>query len=163
MIGGRWRDNGGTYGLAIGSIPSKAIPTVVERLTDRYVKQRQASESFQDFCTRVGKKELKAMIDDLAKVPPHSTNAEFYSDWGDPREFTIGDMGEGECAGEVVSLTEFGFIAAESTAFEAQLLLDEKQYVRAEGMAYEAMLGAASTLVQLAWPDVPTLSGHGHQ
>ncbi|HWE03895.1 MAG TPA: nitrite/sulfite reductase [Tepidisphaeraceae bacterium] len=156
MIGGRWRDNGGTYGLAIGSIPSHAIPTVVERLTSRYVKDRQAAESFQDFCARVGKKELKAAIDDLAKVPPRSTNPEFYSDWGDPREFTIGDMGEGECAGEVVSLTEFGFTAAESTAFEAQLLLDEGQYARAEGMAYESMLQAAKTLVQLTWPDAPT-------
>ena len=156
MIGGRWRDNGGTYGLAIGSIPSKSIPTVIERLTDRYVKNRQPAESFQDFCTRIGKKELKAAIDDLAKVPPRSTNPEFYSDWGDPREFTIGDMGEGECAGEVVSLAEFGFTAAESTAFEAQLLLDEKQYVRAEQLAYESMLQAAKTLVQLQWPDAPT-------
>ncbi|HZK80708.1 MAG TPA: nitrite/sulfite reductase, partial [Humisphaera sp.] len=156
MIGGRWRDNGGTYGLAIGSIPSHAIPTVVERLTGRYVKDRQTAESFQDFCTRIGKKELKTSIEDLAKVPPRSTNPEFYSDWGDPREFTIGDMGEGECAGEVVSLTEFGFTAAESTAFEAQLLLDEGQFVRAETMAYEAMLQAARTLVQLTWPDAPT-------
>ena len=156
MIGGRWRDNGGSYGMAIGSIPSKAIPAVVERLTSRYVEQRTGDESFQDFCTRIGKKELKATIDDLAKIPPHLTHPEFYSDWGDPRQFTIGDMGEGECAGEVVSLTEFGFTAAESTAFEAQLLLDEKQYVRAEGLAYEAMLGAARTLVQMQWPDVPS-------
>ena len=156
MIGGRWRDNGGSYGLAIGSIPSRAIPTVVERLTGRFVKERQGSESFQDFCARIGKKELKALIDDLSKVPPRATSPEFYSDWGDPREFTIGDMGEGECAGEVVSLTEFGFTAAESTAFEAQLLLDDKQYVRAEQLAYEAMLQAAKTLVQLQWLDAPS-------
>lgn len=155
MIGGRWRDNGGTYGLAIGSIPSKAIPTVVQRLTDHYVKDRQPTESFQDFCTRIGKKALKTSIEDLAKVPPHTTNPEYYVDWGDPREFTIGDMGEGECAGEVVSLTEFGFTAAESTAFEAQLLLDENQFVRAEQLAYESMLQAAKTLVQLQWPDAP--------
>jgi sulfite reductase (ferredoxin) len=156
MIGGKWHDNAGAYGLAIGSIPSKAIPTVVERLTQRYLGERQGEESFQLFCTRVGKKSLKETIEDLAKVPPYSASPEFYVDWGDPREFTIGDMGEGECAGEVISLADFGFTDAEATAFEAQLQLDEGKFVRAERMAYEAMLKAARTLVQLQWADVPT-------
>ncbi|MDB5293386.1 MAG: nitrite and sulphite reductase 4Fe-4S region [Phycisphaerales bacterium] len=155
MIGGKWRENGGSYGLAIGSIPSKAIPQVVERLTGRYVKERTPSETFQAFCARIGKKALKESLEDLAKVPPHDTDASYYTDWGDPREFTIGDMGVGECAGEVISLADFGFTDAESTAFEAQLLLDDKEYVRAEQMAYEAMLKAAKTLVQLQWLDVP--------
>jgi sulfite reductase (ferredoxin) len=156
MIGGQWTENAKSYGLAIGSIPSKRIPDVVNRLTDRYVKERQNAESFQAFCKRVGKKQLKTMIEDLAKVPPHNVDASFYNDWGDVREFTIGDMGTGECAGEVVSLTEFGFTSAESDAFEAQLLLDEGQYQKADERAYGAMLTAAKTLVQLQLPDTPT-------
>ncbi|HWE96500.1 MAG TPA: nitrite/sulfite reductase [Tepidisphaeraceae bacterium] len=156
MIGGKWRENGGSYGLAIGSIPSKAIPQVVERLTGRYVKDRTPGETFQAFCARIGKKALKESLEDLAKVPPHDTDASYYTDWGDPREFTIGDMGVGECAGEVITQADFGFTDAESTAFEAQLLLDDKEYVRAEQLAYEAMLKMAKTLVQLQWPDVPT-------
>jgi sulfite reductase (ferredoxin) len=155
MIGGKWKDNGGSYALAIGSIPSHAIPQVVDRLTGQYVEQRQGAESFQEWCTRVGKKTLKTMIDDLAKVPPHQVSPEYYTDWGDPREFTIGDMGTGECAGEVISLAEFGFTDAESKAFEAQLLLDEGQFQKAEDLAYQAMLVAARTLVQLQWQDVP--------
>jgi sulfite reductase (ferredoxin) len=156
MIGGKWRENGGSYGLAIGSIPSKAIPQVVERLTGRYVKDRTPGETFQAFCARIGKKALKESLEDLTKVPPHDTDASYYTDWGDPREFTIGDMGVGECAGEVITQADFGFTDAESTAFEAQLLLDDKEYVRAEQLAYEAMLKMAKTLVQLQWPDVPT-------
>ncbi|HEY2584565.1 MAG TPA: hypothetical protein VGI81_02225, partial [Tepidisphaeraceae bacterium] len=155
MIGGQWTENAKSYGMAIGSIPSKAIPTVVKRLTDRYVKDRSAGESFQAFCRRIGKKELKATIDDLAKVPSHATNPEFYTDWGDVREFTIGDMGTGECAGEVISLAEFGFTAAEGDAFDAQILLDEGQYQKADELAYHAMLTAAKTLVQLQLPDPP--------
>lgn len=154
IIGGKWRENGGSYGLAIGSIPSKAIPQVVERLTDRYVREKQDG-TFQDWCQRVGKKELKAMIEDLAKVPPHSEKPEFYTDWGDPRAYTIGDMGEGECAGEMVSQAEFGFRDAESSAFEAQLLLEEGKYKEADHKAYEAMLTAAKTLVRIQNPDVP--------
>jgi sulfite reductase (ferredoxin) len=156
MIGGKWLDNGGSYGLAIGSIPSKAIPQVVTRVTERYVKERQVGENFQAFCTRLGKKELKAMIEDLAKVPPHDVDASYYTDWGDPREFTIGDMGVGECAGEVVTLADFGFSEAESKAFEAQLSLDAGELRKAEEMAYGAMLKAAHTLVQLQHVDAPT-------
>jgi len=155
MIGGKWRDNGGSYALAIGSIPSRRIPEVVDRMTGRYVAERQGDETFQAFCQRIGKKELKAMIEDMAKVPPHQVSPEFYSDWGDPREFTIGDIAVGECAGEMVSLAEFGFTDAESKAFEAQLLLDEGQFQKAEDLAYQAILTAARTLVQLQFQDVP--------
>ena len=155
IIGGKWRENAGSYGLAIGSIPSKAIPEVVQRLTDRYIKERQGEEIFQDWCKRVGKKELKAHIDDLAKVPPHTEHPEFYTDWGDPRAYTIGDLAAGECAGEMVSAAEFGFRDAEGAAFEAQLLLEYGKYREADFKAYEAMLTAARTLVRVQHQDVP--------
>jgi sulfite reductase (ferredoxin) len=64
-------------------------------------------------------------------------------------------MGVGECAGEIVSLSQFGFTQAESEAFEAQLLLDGGQYQQADEKAYQAMLTAAKTLVQLEFLDVP--------
>jgi sulfite reductase (ferredoxin) len=155
VLGGKWKENGGSYGLAIGSIPSKAIPQVVELITDRYVHQRQGAETFQDFCKRVGKKALKEMIAPLAAVPPHAENPDFYTDWGDPRAYSIGDMGMGECAGEIVSTVDFGFRDAESAAFESQLLLESGEYEKADHKAYEAMLTAAKTLVRIQLPDVP--------
>jgi sulfite reductase beta subunit-like hemoprotein/uncharacterized protein (UPF0332 family) len=156
MLGGKWVENAGSYGLAIGSIPSRRIPDVVDRMTERFVRDRITGETFQQFCARIGKKALKEMVDDLAKVPSHDADASFYSDWGDPREFTIGDMGMGECAGEVVSLADFGFTDAESKAFESQLLLEAGKYREADEMAYQSMLQAARTLVQLQWLDAPT-------
>jgi sulfite reductase (ferredoxin) len=155
MLGGQWTKNGGSYALAMGAVPSKSVPALVQRLTDRYVKDRQGEESFQQFCQRIGKPALKEMVTEFTPVPPHNQDASFYSDWGDPREFTIGDMGMGECAGEVISLAQFGFTQAESEAFEAQLLLDANQFRQADEKAYQAMLTAARTLVQLQWFDVP--------
>jgi sulfite reductase (ferredoxin) len=154
MIGGMWMQNGGSYGQAIGSIPSKAIPTVVERITGRYLQDRQGSESFHEFCKRVGKKALKEMVEDLAHVPSHGVDSSYYTDWGDPREFTIGDMGTGECAGEIVTLAQFGFTAAESKAFEAQLKLEAGDFGEADRLAYQAMLDAAKTLVKIQFRDV---------
>jgi sulfite reductase (ferredoxin) len=143
----------------MGSVPSRRIPELVQALTDRYVSQRQGDESFQQFCQRIGKKELKGIVDQFTAVPAHNVDPSFYSDWGDPREFTIGDMGVGECAGEIVSLTQFGFTQAESEAFEAQLLLDANQFKAADDKAYQAMITAAKTLVQLEFLDVPDEPG----
>jgi sulfite reductase (ferredoxin) len=155
MLGGQWAENGGAYGLAMGAVPSKRVPDLVTALTDRYTAERRGDETFQQWCQRIGKKELKAIVDPFAPVPPHAADPSFYNDWGDPRQYTIGDMGVGECAGEVVSLAQFGFTEAESMAFEAQLLLDAGDYRRADDMAYGAMLRAARTLVQAQWLDVP--------
>jgi sulfite reductase (ferredoxin) len=155
MLGGQWTENAGSYALAMGSVPSKRIPELVTALTNRYVSERQGQESFQQFCQRLGKKNLKAIVDQFTPVPPHAQDPSFYSDWGDPREFTIGDMGVGECAGEVVSLAQFGLTQAETEAFEAQLLLDDAEFRAADERAYQAMLTAARTLVQEQWLDVP--------
>jgi sulfite reductase (ferredoxin) len=155
MLGGQWAENGGSYALAMGAVPSKRVPDLVTALTDRFTAEKQAGESFQQWCQRVGKKALKAIVDPFAPVPPHAADPSFYNDWGDPRSYTIGDMGVGECAGEVISLAQFGFTEAESMAFEAQLLLDDGENRKADEMAYGAMLKAARTLVQVQWLDVP--------
>ena len=59
-------------------------------------------------------------------MPPHNVDPSFYADWGDPRQFSIGDMAMGECAGEIVTATQFGFTLAESQAFEAQGPFDSR-------------------------------------
>ena len=65
-------------------------------------------ETFKDFITRIGKREVKSMLEDLTQVPSHEENSWYYQDWGDTREFTMDDLGKGECAGEVVSITTHG-------------------------------------------------------
>lgn len=155
LLGGRWRDNAGSYGLAIGSVPSKRVPDVVERITQRFINERQSNESFQGFITRIGKAESRKMLEDLMEVPPYEKDPSFYSDWGDPREFTMGDMGTGECAGEVVSRLDFDLQAAERLCFEAQLKLEAKDLAGADQLAYQSMLQAAHGLLKELWHDVP--------
>ena len=111
---------------------------MIDRITRRFVAERQEDESFQDYTRRIGKRALREMFADLATVPSHDDDPSFYADWGDPREFTLGDMGVGECAGEVVSLTEFDLAAAEAQVFEAQLKLEEGLPVDADALAFAA-------------------------
>lgn len=154
VLGGQWHENGGAYGLAVGAVPSKAVPEVLQAITSRYAAEREPQESFQAWVTRLGKKEVKSMLDAFTAVPDYLENPTYYSDWGDPREFSIGDIGVGECAGEVISLFAFEIAKAEGEAFDALIALDEKNYAEADAKAYRAMILAARALVRNQFLDV---------
>jgi len=154
ILGGQWSENGGSYGLAVGSVPSKAIPQTVAALTDAYSNGREATEGFAAWVKRMGKRNVRELIKPFMAVPTYAESPDFYADWSDVREFTIGDLGVGECAGEVVSLFGIEVVRAESEAFDAQLALDEGDYETAEELAYKAMLSAARALVRIEYIDV---------
>jgi sulfite reductase beta subunit-like hemoprotein/uncharacterized protein (UPF0332 family) len=154
VLGGEWEHNGASYGVPVIAIPSKNIPEVVSRLTDRYAANRKNGESFKQFVARTGKVELKKMLEDLARSPADAGDRSFFQDWGDPREYTLSDMGVGECAGEVVSSVEFDLAAAERELFEAQVALDGSQIEQAGRTAYRSMLRAAKALVKIESPNI---------
>jgi len=148
ILGGKFHDNAGEYGMPIGAVPSKRVPEAVSTITEYYVQQRLKDERFQEFVARVGKKQIKDLLEDLTRIPTHEADPSYYNDWGDPREFTLSDMGVGECAGEVVSQAEFTLAASERELFEAQLLLDSGYAQQAAKLAYASMLRAAQGLVK---------------
>ncbi|HEX5607240.1 MAG TPA: nitrite/sulfite reductase, partial [Candidatus Binatia bacterium] len=154
ILGGKFHDNAGEYGVAIGAVPSKRVPEAVSTITQYYVEKRLKDERFQDFVARIGKKQIKELLDNLTKIPAHDVDRSYYSDWGDPREFTLADMGVGECAGEVVSQAEFALAASERELFEAQLLLDAGHNEPAAKVAYGSMVRAAQGLVKDQNPNV---------
>ncbi len=148
VVGGQWENNAGSYGMAIGAIPSKRVPEAVKRIVGKYVAERQSDETFNTYIARVGKKEIRTLVDELQVIPTFEQDASFYSDWGDPRVYTIGDMGVGECAGEVVPFVEVGLAGAEREVFEAQELLEKNDHKGAAFRAYSAMLLAARALTK---------------
>jgi len=154
VLGGKWTENGGSFGLATLAIPSKNIPEVVRRVTARFVKEREGDESFTAFIERLGKAEVKNFLQDLTEIPTFEQDPSYYSDWGDPRVYTMDDYGEGECAGEIVPLVEFGLQASEREVFEAQLFFDSGDFDQAKRMAYHAMLTAAKALVKTEFLDI---------
>ena len=116
--------------------------------------KREPGETFQAFIKRAGKARIRTLLQDLTKIPTHAEDSSYYSDWGDPREYSLGDMGVGECAGEVVSLTEFGLASSERQVFEAQVELDSQDFAKASQTAFQAMLEAAKALVKVYNIDV---------
>ena len=154
VLGGEWTNNAGSYGLPMVAIPSKNIPDLVERISERYVMNRERGESFQQFIKRIGKAEVRRLVEDLTRVPANREDRFYFSDCGDPREYSIDDIGVGECAGEVVSSIEFDLAAAEREVFEAQLLLERGDAQSAGQTAYNSMLHAAKALVKTEHWDV---------
>ncbi len=149
VLGGEWEHNGASYGLPVIAIPSKNIPEVVTRLTNRYAANRTNGESFREFIARTGKVELKRMLEDLTRPPVNSSDRSFFQDWCDPREYTLADLGVGECAGEVISSVEFDLAAAERELFEAQVALEDRQVDHAGKTAYRSMVLGAKALVKI--------------
>ena len=101
----------------------------------------------------MGKRDIKAMLDDLTVVPAFEENSWHYQDWGDTRTFTMDDLGV-ECAGEVVSATVMEIAAAEREVFEAQVHLEDSDIDSAVGVAYRAIVRSARALVREQFYDV---------
>lgn len=154
IVGGQWTHNAASFGLALGAVPSKRAPEVLQAITSRFVAEREAGETFQHFIQRVGKKSIRATIEQFVDVPSYEADPSFYSDWGDPREYTIGDMGVGECAGEVVPFVQMGLAASEREVFEAQEALDQGEAERAAQRALASMLSAAKALTREINPNL---------
>jgi sulfite reductase (ferredoxin) len=158
VLGGSMDDNAGNYGLAVGAIPSKRAPAAVDRLLELYSAERQGDEGFRGWVMRVGKKAIKEKVSDLMEVPAYEADKSFYMDWHDSREYSIGDIGVGECAGEVISLTQFNLASAESKAFDATITVDDpaaspQDIQEASQLAYTAIVLAAQGLLKHKNPD----------
>jgi len=158
VLGGEWDNNAANYGQTFGAFPSKRIPEIVDHLLELYMQNRQPGEKFRAFIGRLGKKMVKESLKPFLSVPAYEVDRSFYADWADAREFTIGDIGVGECAGEVVTLTDFGIATAEGLHFDAQVALEESQngtgVEKAADLALEAMLSGAQALIKVQNIDI---------
>ena len=45
VLGGKWQDNAGAYGLAIGTVPSKKVPDVIETITSALRQRTQGNRT----------------------------------------------------------------------------------------------------------------------
>jgi sulfite reductase (ferredoxin) len=130
------------------------VPEVLDMITSRYSTEHQPNESFQDWITRLGKKEIRAMLEPYTHMPAYDEDNTLYTDWADTREYSLGDIGVGECAGEVVSLFAMEIAKSESEHFEALLAQEEGQNEKADQGAYRSMLLAARALIRSQYPDI---------
>ena len=97
MVGGRTEEGVAEFGQRLGMVPAKRIPEAAKRLLTLYRDQRQGSETFRGWVTRVGVDSLKKEMDSFRSLPSFSERPDMYEDLGAFGEFKL-EVGKGECA-----------------------------------------------------------------
>ena len=93
VLGGEWEHNAGSYGLPVVAIPSKNIPRSGDSpdgAIRRRPHERRDVQGFRE-AHRQSRAEKHARRSRASRPPIHDRS--FFSDWGDPREYTLEDIG----------------------------------------------------------------------
>lgn len=146
VLGGEQAENARSYGLAVGKVPSKKAPELVEKLLEVYRAQAEEKESFAVFVRRLGKERIKEIMAEFDLLPDFDEDAGYYVDWLQDREFSL-QSGTGECAGELVELVEFMLTDADRFLYEAALRFEKEQYPGTAELTTQAMTRAAEALL----------------
>ncbi len=98
LLGGACADGAVQFGQPVVRLPAKRVPQAIERLLACYRKQRLDHESFRAFVQRVGVAAIQQELEPFTLLEV-GTEPEAAKDWGKAEPFSLGGMGQGECAG----------------------------------------------------------------
>ena len=143
ILGGTAENNADSYGLMVGKVPAHRAPEVIRKLTAIYDNEKQERESFRDCMERLGKARIHGDLEEFSEVG--EAEADFF-DNRQPWEY-IKEVGQGECAGEMVDQAEFMLDDAERLIFEASLHLEAEKNQDAARVSFEGMEKAADGLL----------------
>ncbi|MBX2801462.1 MAG: nitrite/sulfite reductase [Myxococcales bacterium] len=130
MLGGR-RDGvgdtgapGSGFALPITKVPAARMQDAVQRVARAFLARSTPEEAFGDWVRREGRAALKAELADLGQLPPIDEAPQMYREAGSDAPFAV-QRGVGECAGEVVLLSDLLLSEADREADAALALLDD--------------------------------------
>ncbi len=134
-------------GQLIVKVPAKNVPSAISHLLDIYRRDRQEGEKLQAFITRSGKTKLKDELIPFSLLPSYQDDPSYYYDWEADAEFTVEDLGPGECAGGALEMIDNRILEAEQELYQAKLLSEKHQYGVAVNKAYRAVVAGAKALL----------------
>ena len=128
-------------------LPAKNVPTAIKHLVDVYRRDRRADESLHAFLKRTGKAALKEELLGYSIPPSYDEDPSHYVDWEADEEFTVEDLGPGECAGGAMEMIDNRILEAEQELYQARLLAGKRQFAMAINKAYRAVVAGAKSLL----------------
>ena len=123
------------------------VPDAVQHLLDLYRRTRNNGESLPAFITRTGKVALKDELIPYTILPSYQDDKEFYFDWEGDEEFSVEDLGPGECAGGALEMIDNRILEAEQELYQARILVEKHQYAMAINKAYRAVVAGAKAIL----------------
>jgi len=134
-------------GQLIVKVPAKNVPAAVNHILDLYRRDRKDGESLPNFIERTGKLKLKDELIPYTILPSYQEDPTFYVDWEGDQEFTVEDLGPGECAGGALEMIDNRILEAEQELYQARLLAEKHQYAIAINKAYRAVVAGAKAIL----------------
>ena len=131
----------------IVKVPAKNVPAAVQHLLDLYRQTRKDGEFLPAFIDRTGKVKLKDELIPYTILPSYQDDKEFYFDWEGDEEFSVEDLGPGECAGGALEMIDNRILEAEQELYQARILVEKHQYAMAINKAYRAVVAGAKAIL----------------
>ena len=131
----------------IVKVPAKNVPAAVQHLLDLYRQHRKDGELLTAFINRTGKVALKDELIPYTILPSYEDDKGFYFDWEGDEEFSVEDLGPGECAGGALEMIDNRILEAEQELYQARILVEKHQYAMAINKAYRAVVAGAKAIL----------------
>lgn len=131
----------------IVKVPAKNVPAAVQHLLDLYRRSRNEGESLPAFIARTGKATLKDELIPYTILPSYQDDQKFYFDWEGDEEFSVEDLGPGECAGGALEMIDNRILEAEQELYQTRILVEKHQYAMAINKAYRAVVAGAKAIL----------------
>ena len=128
-------------------LPAKNVPAAVSHLLDVYRRDRREGESLHTFLKRTGKNALKEELIGHSILPSYAEDPSYYFDWEAEEEFSLEDLGPGECAGGAIEMIDNRILEAEQELYQARILAEKHQYAMAINKSYRAVVAGAKALL----------------
>ncbi|MFY9268833.1 MAG: sulfurtransferase TusA family protein [Candidatus Manganitrophaceae bacterium] len=87
-------------------IPAKNIPSAVTEIVRTYQENRLEGEAFLPFIDRFGRDALSTRLERFTQIPTPQEAPAYYQDYNNEQDFSLDDLGPGECAGTVIDIIE---------------------------------------------------------
>lgn len=155
-LGGGVDGENPTLGKSKIKLPAKNIPAAVLELIQIFRAERRGDERFNAFVERFGREAIGEKLAHFSHLAPPDERPDLYWDWKeDHKDFSLDEIGPGECSGTVIDMIEYGLRMACETIERASQAAEQQDYNDAARLIQEAILLDARALLFTYGTDTP--------
>ena len=132
------------FSVPIIKIPAKKIIEAVERVVSILREQKRESESVRQLLDRVGAEYFESALTPFTELESYENNIDSYLDYDSDQQFSLEDVGPGECAGAALDIIDGYFNQARHDIADARKVDDAKSIIR---FAHDALVQSAKALL----------------
>ncbi len=94
------------YSVPIIKIPAKKVPDAVTRVAQVFHKELANGETISALVERLGSEWFERELVTFTTMDSHATARDSYLDWDSDKEFSLDDVGPGECGGAAIDMID---------------------------------------------------------